>query len=99
MQDLIVHRMLVATVIDRAMACGIDPDLLQSLAASTEDIVSQLEGRKYRPSTFDQIDRFQKLQRQMRDWDRRDRVAAICERMGIKRSRYFELKKLASPPA
>jgi hypothetical protein len=97
-QDLAQFRVLIAELVAKAQAAGVDADLLIAAQDATREIADELRDRRYKPGTLAQVAQLAKLEAQMVDFDARDRVPAICERMGIKRSRYFELRKLVRSP-
>jgi hypothetical protein len=98
--DTAGFRVALAELVRRAQGAGVEAELLVTVHDQARELCSELERRRHRRATIKQIERMRELQHQLREYEPGARVAIICRRLGVGRTRYFELSKLAaSPPA
>ena len=102
MLNLDAFRMLLGAVLDEAMIRGAPPEIVLYVAELAKELADELAERRdrRRPTTRQLCERVRRLEHDLRDRDAALRREIVCARLGIGRSRYFELRKLAlSPPA
>lgn len=102
MLDLAEFRLLLQGVLDEALHRGAPIEPVLHVADLARQVVAELAERRdtRRPNTRRLVERVRRLEHDLRDRDPALRREIICRRLGIGRSRYFELRKLAlSPPA
>lgn len=96
--DIAQFRLLLAEVVRQAQR-HVDARLLMKLHDDTRELCVELEAlRQHRPRTARHIERIRVLEKQLGDMEPAQRVEAICARLGIGRTRYYELRQLAFSP-
>src|SRR5262245_3358499 len=96
-QDLTRIRMDLAEVLRQAQLDGADAALLMGVSDGVRDACHELEQRLYR-STPAQVKHFRRIEATLHGFTPGEVRDAICARMRIGRSRYFQLRALVHSP-
>lgn len=96
MSDLAAFRLRLAAVVNDALAGRVPAaeDAL-ALADQARELLQELHDRRCmrRLQTRELIAQFRRLESALRDRSPAERRTAVCRRLGIGRSRYFELRR------
>lgn len=96
--DLVAFRLALSGVVGDCLAGAVPPpEIALFVWEQARLITDELAERRHRPGTAQLAARIAQLERQMRHMEPGERATAIRRRLGLSKTTFYRLRKIASP--